>query len=72
MRKILFVFDRVTHYHVEFFRRLEQELEADGVELHLASGLAQPGAVGRVGLTNKVLKHEWKSSFASAPWRDTS
>jgi glycosyltransferase involved in cell wall biosynthesis len=63
VKRILFVFDRVTHYHAELFRRLEQELEADGVELHLASGMAMPGAVGRVGLTNRVLKHEWKYRF---------
>ena len=63
MKKILFVFDRVTHYHAEFFHRLEEELEADGVELHLASGIAKPGAVGRVGLTTAVLKHEWKYEF---------
>ena len=45
------------------FRRLEQGARSRWCQLHLASGVATPGALGRVGLTSAVLRNEWKYQF---------
>lgn len=59
-KKVLFVFDRVMHYHVDLFRSLEERLAARGVELHLASGSRPAGAKGRVAVTEQVIRRETK------------
>jgi glycosyltransferase involved in cell wall biosynthesis len=63
MKKILFIFDRVAHYHRELFRTLEELLQESGIELHLLSGQAGEGNVGRIGLNEKVISNEHKYSF---------
>lgn len=63
MKRVLFVFDKVAHYHRELFRSLEQELLSHGVELHLLSGQASANAVGRVGVKGAVVRHELKFGF---------
>lgn len=63
MKRVLFIFDKVAHYHRELFQSLEQELLSHGVELHLLSGQASANAVGRVGLKNAVVKLESKFGF---------
>ncbi len=60
MKRVLFVFDIVAHYHAAMFRRLEQRLAARGIELHLASGEVPEEAKGRVGLRHAVVAHERK------------
>lgn len=63
MKKALFVFDRVAHYHRELFKRLETELPRRGIELHLLSGETTKNGTGRVGLKTKVVKNEAKYRF---------
>jgi glycosyltransferase involved in cell wall biosynthesis len=63
MKKILFIFDRVMHYHKELFRRLEGDLPGFGCELHLLSGTANAGTTGRVGLAKPLVVNEAKYRF---------
>lgn len=63
MKRILFVFDRVAHYHRELFKTLEQQLEARGIELHLLSGQTAGKAEGRVGMKEAVVGRESKYDF---------
>jgi glycosyltransferase involved in cell wall biosynthesis len=63
MKKVLFVFDRVAHYHRDMFRTLEGGLKGVGMELNLLSGQAQVGAVGRVGVAGKTIANEAKYQF---------
>lgn len=63
MKKAVFVFDRVAHYHKELFKRLEAELPGHGIELHLLSGETANNSTGRVGLKTKVVKNELKYRF---------
>lgn len=63
MKNVLFVFDRVAHYHRELFKRLEAELPLNGIELHLLSGETTSNATGRVGLKAKVVENESKYRF---------
>lgn len=63
MKKVLFVFDRVAHYHRDLFKALERELPAIGLELYLLSGAASNSAKGRVGLTEAVIGNEHKFRF---------
>lgn len=63
MRKVLFIFDRVAHYHRELFRALEKQLAEHGIELHLLSGQAEGAAVGRFGVRDAVVQRESKYRF---------
>ena len=63
MQKILFIFDRVAHYHRELFRALDKQLLDNGIELHLLSGQTAGNVVGRVGVKESVVTHESKYSF---------
>lgn len=63
VQKVLFVFDRVAHYHRELFRALERELRDAGLELNLLSGKDKSDAVGRVGLQEQVIAREFKYRF---------
>lgn len=62
MRKILFIFDRVAHYHKDLLQRLEADLPRSGCELHLLSGAGPVGNAGRVGLAKPVVANETKYS----------
>jgi glycosyltransferase involved in cell wall biosynthesis len=61
--KVLFVFDRVAHYHKDLFRSLDVALSDEGVELHLLSGQEKEDAIGRAGLHQKVIRNEYKYRF---------
>lgn len=61
--RVVFVFDRVAHYHRELFRALECELPLHGMEVHLLSGVPEQGGKGRVGLADKVVENEQKYEF---------
>ena len=63
MKKILFIFDRVAHYHKDLFQRLERDLPGIGCELHLLSGAANAGSAGRVGLPKPLVMNETKYRF---------
>jgi glycosyltransferase involved in cell wall biosynthesis len=67
MKKILFIFDRVTHYHKELFQRLEGDLPGFGYELHVLSGAANAGSTGRVGLAKPLVVNEAKYRFHEYP-----
>lgn len=61
--RILFVFDRVAHYHRELFKTLERQLQERGIELHLLSGQSSGNSVGRVGVKEPVVERESKYEF---------
>ena len=63
MKKILFVFDQVAHYHRELFTQLDARLSERGAELHLLSGIAHAGRTGRVGVAHRVVARESKYRF---------
>lgn len=54
--KIVFVFDRVMHYHRDTMSKFEQEVEALGYEFILLSSRDKPDSTGRVGLDTQVVK----------------
>lgn len=63
--RILFIFDRVAHYHISLFQTLEKELENIGHTLFLMSGEVQNNkVVGRVGSSEKVIKNELKYQYS--------
>lgn len=63
MNRVVFIFDRVAHYHRDLFKSLETALLAKEIELILLSGDTQAGATGRVGLKDKVISNEHKYRF---------
>lgn len=63
MKRVLFIFDRVAHYHKELFKSLERQLADRSIELHLLSGQSSANAVGRVGMKESVVEHEYKYGF---------
>lgn len=63
MKRVLFIFDKVAHYHRELFKQLEQQLGKHGIELHLLSGQARVNAIGRVGVKESVVSKESKYHF---------
>lgn len=63
MKKALFIFDRVAHYHQELFRTLEKTLPTVGLDLYLLSGETSQANKGRVGLRKAVIAKESKFRF---------
>lgn len=63
VKRILFIFDRVAHYHLELFRTLEKSLQERGIELYLLSGKTPDNAVGRVGVKQTVVSNEIKYEY---------
>lgn len=63
MKKVLFIFDRVAHYHRDLFTTLERILPEQGMELHLLSGAAPESAKGRTGLRETIVRYEHKFQF---------
>lgn len=63
MKKVLFIFDRVAHYHRDLFTTLEKTLPEQGMELHLLSGAAPENANGRTGLKETIVRYEHKFQF---------
>ena len=61
--KVLFIFDRVAHYHTDLFKCLEEELSKKNATLYLLSGQLKSNDTGRVGLTNTIVKNEYKYRF---------
>lgn len=57
-KRILFIFDRVLHYHQDLFRHLEKRLKAHDVELHLLAGTQVKNEKGRVAVAEKTIKYE--------------
>jgi glycosyltransferase involved in cell wall biosynthesis len=69
MAKIVFVFDRVMHYHRPAFERLEQELAQHGHELFLFSGKEKAMTTGRVALKTAVVRNQVEFELAEWPVR---
>lgn len=65
--RIVFVFDRVMHYHVELFRRLNDRFQEKGIDLYLVSGMRPAGESGRVAVAEQVIPLERK--FALRDWK---
>lgn len=53
-RGVVFVLDRVMHYHVKTMQAIEARLAASGIAFTLATAADAPGVQGRVGLRDKV------------------
>ena len=51
---VVFVIDRVMHYHVDMLRAVEEGLAAYGLTFAVLSALDAAGAVGRVATTEKA------------------
>jgi glycosyltransferase involved in cell wall biosynthesis len=60
MKKILFIFERVMHYHEDLLPRLEGDLHGLGCQLHVLSGVAGSGGSGRVELAHPLIRNEAK------------
>ena len=58
LTKIIFVFDRVMHYHRALFERLDHDLERLGHELILLSGREKATTTGRVALRTQVVRNQ--------------
>jgi glycosyltransferase involved in cell wall biosynthesis len=56
--KIIFLFDRVMHYHRELFRVLDEALPSNGFDLVLLSGKERESTTGRVALRSKVVRNQ--------------
>jgi glycosyltransferase involved in cell wall biosynthesis len=61
--KVLFIFDRVAHYHIDLFQCLEKELKKANHELYLLSGKTNANEKGRVGLDRNVIENELKYEY---------
>jgi glycosyltransferase involved in cell wall biosynthesis len=61
--KIMFIFDRVAHYHLPLFIKLDSLLTANNHQLCLLSGEPKPAKGGRVGLSHNVVNNETKYTF---------
>lgn len=59
-QKVVFIFDRVMHYHLELFRQLDERLKNKGIELHLISGAKPSHETGRVAVEDQVIPREQK------------
>ncbi len=62
--KIMFIFDRVFHYHKALFVYLEKELKKEGHTLILLTGKTSENEKGRTGLKSKVIDKEYKYTFS--------
>ncbi len=58
MKRILFIFDRVTHYNSELFKNLEPRFRELDIELFLLAGYSKSEESGRVRLSDKVIENE--------------
>ena len=58
MKRVLFIFDRVTHYNSELFKNLEPRLREIDIELVLLAGYSKGEESGRVRLSDKVIENE--------------
>lgn len=58
MKKVVFVFDGVMHYHRELFERLDMLLPEYGYELVLLSGRENSSGRGRVALKKKIVRNQ--------------
>ena len=65
--KVVFLFDRVMHYHRALFTRLEMELAQHGIELVLFSGREKSKTTGRVALTTPVVKNQIEFDLTEWP-----
>jgi len=54
---VMFVLDRVMHYHVGTMKAIEEALAQKGIRFSLASAVDAEGSVGRVALRDKVVRH---------------
>ncbi len=67
MSKVVFILDRVMHYHQAFFERIDLELREHGHEMILLSGREKNITTGRVALKRMIVPNqiefwldEWK------------
>lgn len=62
-RKVLFIFDRVTHYNKVMLRNLEIKLQKMDMELYLFSGEIPDAVTGRAGIKGSTIKNELKYQY---------
>lgn len=64
---VVFVMDRVMHYHLGTMKAIEDRLAQKGIGFSLVSACDSEGAVGRVAVREKVLRHH--EHFRLSEWR---
>ena len=69
MTKIVFVFDRVMHYHRALFERLDRDLRQMGHEMILLSGKEKASTTGRVALKTQVVRNQIEFDLNEWPIR---
>ena len=63
LAKIVFLFDRVMHYHRALFERLDKELQYHGHEMILMSGKEKASTTGRVALRKRIARNQVEFSL---------
>jgi len=58
MKRVVFILDRVTHYHKELLQTLEAELYTINIELYLLAGQSLTKDLARTRVEGKVIKNE--------------
>ncbi len=61
--KVLFIFDRVMHYHVDLFQQLEMLLAKNDIELILLAGNPRKSTGGRDGIKDNIIKNQYIYNF---------
>lgn len=69
MTKIVFVFDRVMHYHRALFERIDHDLRQLGHEMFLLSGKEKATTTGRVALKTQILRNQVEFELDEWPVR---
>ncbi len=64
---VLFIVDRVMHYHAPTMRALEAGLRKEKIRFSLASALDKAGATGRVALRDKVVDDHFHFQLSERP-----
>lgn len=67
MTKVVFLFDRVMHYHKGLFVKLEADLALHGIELILLSGREKSITTGRVALKTTIIKNQMEFDLVERP-----
>ncbi|MBX9604823.1 MAG: glycosyltransferase family 4 protein [Gammaproteobacteria bacterium] len=67
---VLFVADRIMHYHVPTMRAVEARLAARGIRFIIASAHEAPGTTGRVAVRDRVVSEHLRFRLTEIPVRN--
>jgi len=60
---IVFIFDKIAHYHQPLFQKLQKELSVTGHKVFLLSGKPKKSVKGRISLENPIYDNEQKYRY---------